>query len=483
MVAQHGSESVTVTCPNGYAVGGPTGTTDAPAGVVARRFRPLSFVGAGLSGGVVFLIERKYVRNMTLSGEGRRPSLAPEDVARLRMAVPENPMVITAALVLERPLARETLATLVETRLLRHERFRRRIIEPRWGSPRWVDVPEFDLDAHCVWHTAPAGTRTLEAFVADRMNEPLDRDRPLWRLDTLEGVEGGAALVFRVHHVIADGEALVAILGGLADEWSATDAIPSRAGGMRTRGRLPRLLGGIAGAARLALRPPDPTFSRHRALGTIKRVAYSAPLSLAHTEASARAARATVTEMLLAAVAAALRERLAPAAHLHDMTVHALVPVRLHHAAHGDRGNDYASVFVELPLADLAPDELVRRIGGSLRVARSRGAVRAGAQLVAAAGTIGGGIERKAVSFFSRRASVVVSSVRGPSKHVHLGGTLLRDVLVWAPAPGSVRLSVTLMSYAGRIRIGVSADALGIGDPALIVDALERELGAPAQRA
>jgi hypothetical protein len=80
-------------------------------------------------------------------GEQRRSermTLTPEDAARLRMSVPENPMVIMAALLLERPLARDVLVNLVEARLLRHERFRRRIIEPRWGSPLWADGAELD---------------------------------------------------------------------------------------------------------------------------------------------------------------------------------------------------------------------------------------------------------------------------------------------------------------------------------------------------
>ena len=48
--------------------------------------------------------------------------------------------------------------------------------------------------------------------------------------------------------------------------------------------------------------------------------------------------------------------------------------------------------------------------------------------------------------------------------------------MVWAPASGSIGLSVTLMSYDGRARIGVAADAHAIGDARRIVRELEREL-------
>jgi diacylglycerol O-acyltransferase len=127
--------------------------------------------------------------------------------------------------------------------------------------------------------------------------------------------------------------------------------------------------------------------------------------------------------------------------------------------------------------------ERSRRVAESLRAARARSALRAGLHLVGAAGASGRSVERLAVSFFSRKASVVVSSVRGPTGPLHIGGALLRDILVWAPAPGTIALSVTLMSYTDRVRVGVAADERVIGDAAPLVAALERALGGPPHRA
>jgi diacylglycerol O-acyltransferase len=149
----------------------------------------------------------------------------------------------------------------------------------------------------------------------------------------------------------------------------------------------------------------------------------------------------------------------------------------------GRSGNHYASVFVALPLGELAPDERLRRVARSLRAARSRGALGAAAHLAGASAAAGRWLERVAVRRFSRKASVVVSSVRGPGRPLHIGGALLRDAVVWAPAPGSVALAVTLMSYAGRVRVGILADECAIGDPAPLAAAVERGLGAPLDRA
>ena len=411
--------------------------------------------------------------------------LAAEDLARLRMSAPENPMIITAALLLSRAVERSRLEALLEERLLRHARFRAKVLDPRLGGgpARWVDVAALDLRDHCTWRAIDGSASSLTRLVDSCIGEPLDPGRPLWRLTVADGLEGGAALVFRVHHVIADGAALAGVLAGLADENVGGALAAARSDPSRDAGRLLRLLGGVAGAARLAVRSPDPATALHRPLGIRKRVACSAPLSLADLAAKAHAVGATVTEILLAAVAEALHAWLGPGGPARDLTVHALVPVSLAAPSGGSSGNHYASVFVALPLGDIPPNERLRRIARSLRSARAQGALGAAAHLAGASAAAGRWLERVAVTRFSRKASVVVSSVRGPASPLHIGGALLRDAVVWAPAPGNVALSVTLMSYAGRVRVGILADERAIGDPAPIAAAVERGLGAPPDRA
>ena len=107
----------------------------------------------------------------------------------------------------------------------------------------------------------------------------------------------------------------------------------------------------------------------------------------------------------------------------------------------------------------------------------------AGAGLVSAASALAAPLERWGVTLFSRKASVVVSSVRGPSESVRVCGSRLADVVVWAPAPGTIGVAVTMMSYSGRVRIAVSTDARAIGDPAAIVRRVEQALGALQDRA
>lgn len=63
--------------------------------------------------------------------------------------------------------------------------------------------------------------RSLEGALQDRLAElaaePLDPSRPLWQLHLIEHYDGSSALIARVHHCIADGIALIAVLLSITD--------------------------------------------------------------------------------------------------------------------------------------------------------------------------------------------------------------------------------------------------------------------------
>ena len=89
------------------------------------------------------------------------------------------------------------------------------------GSPVWVDDPEFDPARHvrAVPVDGPVGDAHLREIVARLMAERLPRDRPLWAIDVVEPLEGDkTALIWRIHHAMADGQATMAI--GSALLWS-----------------------------------------------------------------------------------------------------------------------------------------------------------------------------------------------------------------------------------------------------------------------
>lgn len=62
-------------------------------------------------------------------------------------------------------------------------------------------------------------------------------------------------------------------------------------------------------------------------------------------------------------------------------------------------------------------------------------------------------------------------------------GILGRGVLVWAPCSGSVAMSVSVFSYAGKVTVGFLADAGLVPEPQELADAFRADLLALARSA
>ena len=271
--------------------------------------------------------------------------LSAVDAAWLRMDTPTNRMMITGIFIFDERLELGALEQLLEERLLSHERFRQRIVDGPRG-PAWQLDPEFDLRSHLhhVALPAPGDRAALAELVSDLASSPLDRARPLWQAHLVDGLAGGgSALVTRLHHCIADGIALVRVLLSLTDD--ARGAAPRHVGrelphveGLVHRARL--AANEARAAVRLVTLPPDPPTVLSERTGVRKRVAWSAPLPLAPLDARARAAGATINDVLLAAVAGALRDQLdARHAWRDGLEVRAMIPVNLRGGNGNGNGN------------------------------------------------------------------------------------------------------------------------------------------------
>ena len=88
------------------------------------------------------------------------------------------------------------------------------------GRPIWVDDDRFDITYH-VRHTAlpkPGSWEQLIALTTRVQESLLDRERPLWELWFVEGLEGGnVAMMQKTHHSLIDGVSGVDVATMLLD--------------------------------------------------------------------------------------------------------------------------------------------------------------------------------------------------------------------------------------------------------------------------
>jgi diacylglycerol O-acyltransferase / wax synthase len=388
------------------------------------------------------------------------------------MEDPTNLMTVTAVMMFRDLLDPERLRRLLEDRLLVHDRFRQRVVETkgRRGKPHWEDVDEFRLADHL--HVArlpdPGGEAALQDFVSEVMSTPLDYARPLWHVHYVENYGSGSALVARLHHCMGDGVALVRLMLGLTSdhpELGPVDHPPPRGGVPQRAGFL-----GLAAAAGGAVTTlgklasimlfGDPKTALKGPLGTRKRAVWSNRIPLEQVKQAGHALGGTVNDVLLTAVAGAMRFYLR---RHHDvrsgMDIRAVVPVNVRGADESmSLGNKFGLVFLPLPVGlEHRVDrlrELKRRMD---RIKRSGEAVVVYG-ILRLLGVTTAALEMTIVNLLGRNSTAVMTNVPGPRTHLYLCGSRIEDMIFWVPQSGRLALGVSILSYAGGIRIGVAAD-------------------------
>jgi WS/DGAT/MGAT family acyltransferase len=449
-----------------------------------------------------------------------RQTLPPADAAWLHMDRPTNPMVVNGLNILAAPPDPDLVAALLEERMVdRFPRFRQRIVDPFGRGPAFEDDPAFDIDNHLhrMVLPAPGDRAALQQAIGELVSQPLDPGKPLWHAYLIEGYGEGAAILWRIHHCIADGIALGRVMlsitdGGDSAQGPMSPPAPSR-GGLDEVADLPRRAASVArdaGAAaihegmetlahpdhlrqlvdvalqdagimaRLLAAPADPPSGLRGPLSGTRGVAWSEPVSLARVREAARLLRVTINDVLAAALAAALREVLAPGGDLPE-EIHTMVPFNLRpldQPIPAELGNDFALILLTLPLGDVAPGERLRLVSKRMDEIKGSHEAPIAYGVITAIGLTPPWVEDRLIGFFTDKASLVVTNVPGPREQLSFAGVPISGVLVWAPCSGNLGLTVSIFSYDGEITVGFMADTALIADPDVLASAYERQLGA-----
>ena len=149
-----------------------------------------------------------------------RQRMTPVDRMWLRMDHPTNLMMITGVTFFPEPVERTAVLEVLQDRLLAIPRFRWRVIAADRGSGHhWETDENLDLDWHLQEVTLPnpGDDAALREFVNGWMSTPLDAERPLWQVHLIQNHNQGSAMLWRLHHCIGDGIALMLAMLSLTD--------------------------------------------------------------------------------------------------------------------------------------------------------------------------------------------------------------------------------------------------------------------------
>jgi WS/DGAT/MGAT family acyltransferase len=436
------------------------------------------------------------------------------DTAWLRMEHPTNLMMITGIMIFAERLPYERLREVLESRFLKYRRFTQRAVQKAAGA-FWENDPYFDISRHVLRTALPgrADKAELESLASDLMSTRLDFSKPMWQFHLIEDYQGGSAVILRIHHCYADGIALIHVLLSLTD--SAPHATPTPAedeeqtedAGIFRRFFEPvdrvvnttlKLGRGLVeegaeivlhptqaldyarnGArlateiARIALMSDDSRTRFKGDLGVTKRVAWAEPLDLREIKTVSKALGCSINDVLLSAVAGALRDYLVEQGDPipGDLQVRAVIPVNLRPPEQAARlGNFFGLVFLALPVGIAHPLERL------YEVRRRMDELKESYQPILALGLLGAVgmgpnlLQQPLLDILSRKASAVMTNVPGPREAIYLGGARIAEMMFWVPQSGRIGMGVSILSYNNRVHFGLVTDRKLVNDPAAIID-------------
>jgi WS/DGAT/MGAT family acyltransferase len=439
------------------------------------------------------------------------------DAAFLYAETAEAPLHVMGALVLEsrgggpREDFRRIRAQ-IERRLPALPILRRKLVEVPFalGRPVWVGDPAFDLDSHLHRTALPAPGRDRELFeeIARIAEGPLHRDRPLWEMWVIEGLERGRfALVAKIHHAAVDGIGGAQLMCALLD--ADRDARPLRAaeaepepepapssttlfadaalalGAQPLRGAR-QILRSADTAARLVLTAlskrafPLPSAPRTRLNGrvTSRRSVALGNVQLSEVKRVKNAFAATVNHVVLAACAGALRRYLGAHGEVPQAPLVAAVPMALAERPSDGLGNSLSALLVRLPVHLADPIERLRAAReASLDAMRTHELI--GNQINEWADLVSPPVIAGAVALYTRLGlaehvgpvvNLVMSNVPGPGMPLYCAGARVVACHPIGPIYDGCALNLTVMSYDGKLGIG----AIGCPDTVPAVDEIPR---------
>jgi diacylglycerol O-acyltransferase / wax synthase len=449
----------------------------------------------------------------------------------LCMDEPVNLMVITGFWEFAESLDYNRLYATVEARLASFPRFRQRVVRPKTGLglPKWVDDKHYDLASHLhrVALPAPGDKNALSAMISNLMTTALDPAKPLWDIHLIENYKNtGCALFFRLHHCIADGIALMHVLHSTADTipdapWpkpataekkrkpnlpvfsfntmisTAKDAIQKgsdiskkilseveKASGntaglkcmFKAVANLPTDVAGVL--SKHTIMNSDPNTAFKGKLQVAKQVTWTDPIDLDRIKKLGKAINsATLNDILIATVTGSMRRYLKTRnTPINELDLQVTIPVNVRKpGTEFELGNKFSLVFLKLPVYLEDPILRLKEVKRRMDKLKVSADPYVNFGLLSAIGFLPAKMAQKAAQFFGNKASGVMTNVPGPKKPLYFAGKKISNIMFWVPRSGTVGLGISILSYNGKVTIGIASDRGLMPDPETLLEGFEDE--------
>nr|WP_218891061.1 wax ester/triacylglycerol synthase domain-containing protein [Actinomycetospora corticicola] len=383
-------------------------------------------------------------------------------------------------------------------------RLRERIVTPFLGAgtPYWSLDPDFDLHYHLRrlrLHDGAGHTDLLAAAEQVAMT-PLDPARPLWEASLVTGLpDDGAALLFKLSHVLSDGMGLAQLLAGLhsrtreptpdkpqppaplpepgglgrdlvrqvtTDLALAGGAVRSLLGATVTRpDRAVRdAVGYVASAARVLSPPPAPplpVLARRSPAWRFRTL----DVPFADLHAAGRAGGGSVNSAYIAALLGAFRRYSArcgdpvPPDRLMPVTL----PVSVRRESDEPGGNRFAPARLSAPVGIVDPATRIADVHRRVRAAQAEPALESVELVTPLLARLPGALVARFGGGSTGGNDLQASSVPGLREDVYLAGARIVRSYPFAPLPGCAAM-IAMLTHGDTCCVAANLDAAAITD-------------------
>ena len=357
------------------------------------------------------------------------------------------------------------------------------------GQWAWEEDEQIDLEHH-VRHSAlprPGRIRELLALTSRLHSTPLDRQRPLWEAHLIEGLEDGRFAVYtKLHHAVMDGISASRLLErSLSTDPAKLDTPmpfaerprrPRPKGGFNLAGLLGSGVSAVGDAVGLV---PHLAHIAEQALrqtggplpGQAPRTILNVPITgsrrfaadswdLERMRTVAKAADATLNDVVLAMSASALRDYLLAMDALPDSPLIAMTPVSLRtDDAKDEGGNAVGAILANLGTHLADPEQRLLVVKESMRQGKAGLASLSALQVSALSAVTMSPILLYGVvgvpPLLPPPFNLVISNVPGPRKPLYWNGARLEGSYPLSIPTAGQALNITCTSYDGGMAFGL----------------------------
>ncbi|MGX5699423.1 wax ester/triacylglycerol synthase family O-acyltransferase [Acinetobacter sp. ANC 4216] len=355
----------------------------------------------------------------------------------------------------------------------------------------WDEDQEFDLDHH-FRHIAlphPGRIRELLTYISQEHSALLDRAKPLWTCNIIEGIEGNRfAMYFKIHHAMVDGIAGMRLVEkSLSQDPNAKSIVPlwcvegPRAKRIKNppKSRIKKIMGTLKDQLEATPkvmyelsqtifkdmgRNPDyvssfqaPSSILNQRVSSSRRFAAQS-FELGRLSRIAKTLGVTINDVVLAICSGALREYLLSQHALPKKPLIAMVPASIRDD-NSDVSNRITMILANLGTNKETPLERLQIIRRSVLNAKQRFKRMNSNQILNYSALVYGAAGLNIVSGMmpKRQAfNIVISNVPGPREPLYWNGAKLDALYPASIVLDGQALNITMTSYLDKLEVGLT---------------------------